>query len=193
VNGNSITRTWTATDAAGNYTTCDQTITIAPSFNPASLLYQPVSTYTGGVATNLYLGYGAQSTALQVCTLPSAGAPYTYSWSGSASSRLNSTTSAAPVFTPATFGSATFVVTVTNKYGCSSTAYITICVTDIRVPGTNGAKVYVCHTPSGKYNTPQTLQLLISQVSSHLGSSSCGSNGTDRLGSCDQAHVTVRY
>ncbi|NCI50486.1 T9SS type A sorting domain-containing protein, partial [Sediminibacterium roseum] len=68
---------------------------------------------------------------------------------------------------------------------CSSTAVISICVTDVRVPGTNGAKVYVCHTPSGKNKTPQTLQVALNQVSSHIGSGSCGSDNNDRLGSCD--------
>jgi PKD repeat protein len=139
------------------------------------------------VNTNLYLGFGAQSTTLQMCNLPSSGAPYTYAWSSSAGNRLNSTTAASPVFTPAGFGYYTFAVTVTNKYGCTSTANISICVTDIRVPGTNGAKVYVCHTPSGKNKTPQTLQVAISQVSSHLNTNSCNSDGNDRLGSCDQS------
>ena len=90
------------------------------------------------------------------------------------------------MFTPTTFGYYTFSVTVTNKYGCSSTAPISICVTDIRVPGANGAKVYVCHTPNGKNAVAQTLQVAISSVSSHIGSNSCGSNNNDRLGSCDQ-------
>ncbi|NCI49244.1 hypothetical protein GWC95_04865, partial [Sediminibacterium roseum] len=157
--GNVITRTWRATDASGNYATDVQYITIGSPFT-ATLSSAPTNgTYTGGVNTNLYLGYGAQSTTLMMCNLPSGGAPYTYAWSGSATNRLSSTTAASPVFTPATFGYYTFSVTVTNKYGCSSTAVISICVTDVRVPGTNGAKVYVCHTPSGKNKTPQTLQV----------------------------------
>jgi YVTN family beta-propeller protein len=186
-NGSVITRTWKATDDAGNYTTATQKITLASPFSPVITSVPAGNTYTGGVATNLYLGYGAQSTKLEVCTLPSSGAPYTYTWSGSAVNRLNSTGSAAPVFTPVAAGSVTFVVTVTNRYGCSYTDNITICVTDIRVPGTNGSKVYVCHTPSGKNKTPQTLQVAVNQVASHLNNNNCGSNGNDRLGSCDQA------
>ncbi len=54
------------------------------------------------------------------------------------------------------------------------------------MPGTNGSKVYMCHTPSGKNKTSQTIQVAISQVSSHMNTSSCGSDGYDRLGSCDQ-------
>jgi nitrogen fixation protein FixH len=186
-NGNKITRTWKATDAAGNYVTDVQLITIGSSFSAALTSVPTNNTYTGGVNTNLYLGFGAQSTTLQMCNLPSSGAPYSYAWSGTGSNKLNSTTTASPVFTPATFGYYSFTVVVTNKYGCTSSAYISICVTDVRVPGTSGAKVYVCHTPGGKNKTPQTLQVAISQVSSHIGSSSCGSNGDDRLGSCDQS------
>jgi alpha-tubulin suppressor-like RCC1 family protein len=184
--GNVITRTWKATDASGNHTTDIQKITIGSSFNPVVTSVPTTNTYTGGNANNLYIGYGAQSTSLQVCTLPSSGAPYTYAWSGSATGRLNSTSSSAPVFTPNTHGTFTFLVTVTNKYGCAYTDNITICVTDIRVPGTNGAKVYVCHTPSGRHRTPQTLQVPLSQVASHINNHNCGSDGDDRLGSCDQ-------
>jgi VCBS repeat-containing protein len=185
--GNTITRTWKATDAAGNYSTSIQYITVGSAFTASISSVPTNSTYTGGVSTNLYLGYGAQSTTLQMCSLPSAGAPYTYAWGGSNVNRLNSTTSAAPVFTPATFGYYTFSVTVTNKFGCTSTASISICVTDIRVPGTNGAKVYVCHTPTGKGKASQTLQVAVSQVSAHINNNSCGSDGNDRLGSCDQS------
>jgi PKD repeat protein len=121
--------------------------------------------------------------------LPTAGAPYTYAWSGSYTNKLNSTTSAAPLFTPTTFGYYTFSVTVTNKFGCVSTATISICVTDVRVAGTSGtgAKVYMCHTPSGFNKTSQTIQVLVSQVPSHLNSTSCGSDGNDRLGTCGQS------
>ncbi len=186
--GNIITRTWKATDASGNYITDVQKITIGVSFNPVITAVPTNSTYTGGVSTNLYIGYGAQSTTLQVCTLPSSGAPYTYTWGGNAISRLNSTSSAAPVFTPNTNGSFTFVVTVTNKYGCSYTDNISICVTDIRVPNTNGSKVYVCNTVRNKWGSTsyQTVQVSLNQVLSYINSNNCD-NGDARLGSCDQA------
>ncbi len=185
-NGNVITRTWKATDAAGNYSTSTQSITVGSPFSPNITSVPTTSTYTGGIATNLYLGYGAQSTKLEVCALPSSGAPYTYTWSGAATSRLSSTTSSAPVFTPNTYGSFTFTVSVKNKFGCTYTDYITICVTDIRV-GTNGSKVYVCNTVRDKYGraSKQTLQVAISQVASYINSSNCD-NDEARLGSCDQ-------
>jgi hypothetical protein len=187
VSGNTIMRTWKATDAADNYSTSVQVITVSATFTANISSVPASSVYTGGISTNLYLGYGAQSTTLQVGSLPLGGAPYTYAWSGSFANKLNSTTSSSPLFTPAVPGYATFNVAITNKYGCTYTASISICVTDIRVPNTNGAKVYVCHTP--KYGAPQTSQVTIAQVPSHIGTNnSCGSySGTDRLGSCDQA------
>ncbi len=186
--GNLITRTWKATDASGNYNTSTQKITKGASFSASVSSVPTSSTYTGGISTNLYIGYGAQSTKLQICDLPSSGAPYTYAWSGSATNRLNTTSSSAPTFTPATYGTYTFIVTVTNKYGCTSTANITICVTDIRVPGTNGSKVYVCHKTSSRWNTSyQTLQVSVNAVSAHLNHGGCGNDDDDdRLGSCDQ-------
>ncbi len=185
--GNTIIRTWTAKDASGNTATSTQVITIGSLFTTTVSSVPTSSTYTGGASTNLYLGYGAQSTSLQVGSLPSAGAPYTYVWSGTYTNRLSSTTSAAPVFTPSIFGYYTFSVTVTNKYGCTFSCGISICVTDVRVAGTNGAKIYVTHTPNGKNAVAQTLQVALSSVSSHIGSGSCGSNGNDRLGSADQS------
>jgi hypothetical protein len=185
-NGNVIIRTWKATDASGNYATSVQNITLGSAFTVSVTSVPCSGTYTGGICTNLYLGYGAQSTTLQPCSLPSAGAPYTYSWSGSC---LNNTTCAAPVCSPTTAGYYNCLLTVTNKYGCKSVCSINICVTDVRVPGTNGSKVYVCHTPTYSWGcgTPQTLQLALNQVTTHLGSTTCGGGGKDRLGTADQS------
>jgi hypothetical protein len=189
-NGNTITRTWRATDAGGNFATSSQTITKGMSFTTSLTSVPTSSVYTGGVSTNLYLGYGAQSTTLQVGSLPSAGAPYSYSWNGN-TARLSNTNTANPIFTPATTGSGTsaFAVTITNRFGCTFTASISICVTDIRVPNTSGAgaKVYLCHKSNGKNGGTQTTEVLVSQVASHIGNNNCGSNGQDRLGRCDQA------
>jgi hypothetical protein len=180
--GNIITRTWKATDGFGNTATSTQVITVGAVFTATVSSVPTSSTYTGGVSTNLYLGYGAQSTTLQMGSLPSGGAPYTYVWSGSYTNKLNSTTAASPVFTPATFGYYTFNVTVTNKYGCTTTATINICVTDIRVAGGSG-KVYVCHAATiGHTTTYTTLQVTTSQVPGYI-YNSC----TDKLGSCDQS------
>jgi hypothetical protein len=182
-NGLQITRTWKAMDVAGNFVTGVQVIT----FIPLSVTIASVPTsnvFTGGVNTNLYIGYGAQSTVLQVnaSSQPAAGAPYTYMWSGANIGQLSSTTSSAPVFTVAnTSGYYTYTVTVTNRYGCSKTATISLCVTDVRVAGSNG-KVYVCHLPPGNPANRQTLSISVNAVDAHL----TGHTG-DRLGSCEQS------
>jgi hypothetical protein len=183
--GNQIVRTWKATDAAGNFSTAVQTIKLSTAFSGSVVSVPTSNVYTGGEANNLYLGYGAQGTALTVTSLPSSGAPYTYSWTGVATNRLSATNTAAPVFSPTAGGVYTFTVTMTNKNGCSNTASISICVTDIRVPGSNGALVYVCHKGSGKTGGTKTLQVPVAQVASHIQSNTCGGKN-DRLGSCDQ-------
>lgn len=174
------TVTLTVTDIHGNVNTCTATVTVVGEVPVCSITSIPSSNvYTGGVPTNIYLGYGPQSTTLKV-SVPSSGAPYTYSWSPATG--LSSATSSAPVFTPTAEGIYTFVVTVTNKYGCSNTCSITICVLDIRVPGSKGKKVYVCHTPPGFPTSPQTLSLNISAVPTHIFVPGHG----DRLGTCQQ-------
>jgi hypothetical protein len=121
------------------------------------------NTYTGGIPTNLYLGYGPQSTTLQV-NVDACGAPYTYLWSGGT---LSNYTTANPVFTATTAGTFTFTVQVTNAYGFNTTCSITICVRDIRVPGSNG-KVYICHAPPDNPANAHTLSISTNAVPSHL-------------------------
>ena len=118
--GNQIVRTWKATDAAGNISTAVQTIKLSTAFSGSVVSIPTSNVYTGGEVKNLYLGYGAQGTALTVTGLPSSGAPYTYSWTGVATNRLSATNTAAPVFSPIAGGVYTFTVTMTNKNGCSN-------------------------------------------------------------------------
>jgi hypothetical protein len=71
----------TVTDNNNNVATCTTTVTVLGEVPTCSITSTPNGVvYTGGVSTNLYLGYGPQSTTLQVST-PAIGAPYTYSWS----------------------------------------------------------------------------------------------------------------
>lgn len=150
--------------------------TVVPSCSITSVPSD--NTYTGGNPNNLYLGYGPQSTTLKVNA--SGGGGFTYSWSPATG--LSNTTSSAPVFTPTAPGTYTFTVTVTNAIGCSSTCSITICVLDIRVPGTSGKKVYVCHTPPGNPTNVQTLSISVNAVSAHIFNPGHG----DHLGTCEQ-------
>jgi hypothetical protein len=150
--------------------TSKQTIIVTPAPSGSIIAIPENSTYTGGVATNLYLGYGPQKLTLSV-NLSEAGAPYTFEWRGG---QLSNLTSANPVFTATAPGTYTFNVLVTNQVGCSSTFGITIRVTDIVVPGTKGKKAYLCH--EGK-----TLEVSLEALSAHL-----RNHKGDRLDACDQ-------
>ena len=171
------TVTLTVTDGTGNTATCSATVTVIGAVPSCSIAAVPSnSVYTGGMPTNIYLGYGPQSVTLNVT--PTSGSPFTYSWNGSG---LSCTTCEDPVFTPTAEGVYNFTVTVTNTYGCTTTCNITICVLDIRVPGTDGKKVYICHAPPGNPGNGQTLAVNVSSVKDHL-----LSHAGDKLGQCGQ-------
>jgi PKD repeat protein len=178
------TVTLTVTDVSGNSSTCQAVVTVVGELPTCSIVSVPTNTtYTDGVSTNLYLGYGAQSTQLQL-SVPASGAPYSFAWSGNGT--LSSTTVQSPLFAPTAAGYYTFTVLVTNKYGCTTTCKITICVKDIRVLASNGTwdgkKVYVCHVPPGNPANSNTLEISVNAVSAHIGP---GGHATDRLGKCD--------
>jgi hypothetical protein len=72
------------------------------------------------------------------------------------------------VFAPTAPGNYTFEVTVTNEHGCSSTASVSICVVDVRVPGTNGKKIYICQMPSGNPANTNAIDVSVNAVSSFI-------------------------
>ena len=171
------TVTLTVTDATGNTATCSTTVTVVGAVPSCSITAVPSSNvYTGGIATNIYLGYGPQSVTLNITA--SGGSSFTYSWNGNG---LNCTTCEDPVFTPATEGVYHFTVTVTNNYGCTTTCNITICVLDIRVEGTDGKKIYICHAPPGNPGNGQTLAVNVNSIKDHL-----LNHASDKLGKCGQ-------
>ncbi|MES2776273.1 MAG: T9SS type A sorting domain-containing protein [Bacteroidota bacterium] len=177
------TVTLTVTDSSGNTSTCTAVVTVIGEIPSCIITAIPSNdVYTGGVPTNIYLGYGPQSVTLSATA--SGGSPFTYSWSPTTG--LSDATIAAPVFTPTTAGTYVFTLTVTNTYGCTSTCTITICVTDIRVPGTDGKKVYICHTPDGNPGNAHTLSVSVNAVPSHL-----SEHSGDKLGACDQVPCTA--
>jgi hypothetical protein len=125
--------------------------------------------YTGGVATNIYLGYGPTYVTLSTAPQSLTGGPYTYAWTGNGP--LSSYTSPSPTFTPTASGTYEFTVTITGVCGINSICSITICVMDIRVPGQPN-KVYLCHNNN-------TLKVGVSAVSEHL-----LDHADDQLGKC---------
>jgi hypothetical protein len=171
--------TLTITDDAGNSSSCTANVTVVGAVPSCSITAIPGSgPVTGGPATTIYLGYGPQTVTLS--STVSGGSAFTYAWSPSAG--LSCSDCAAPVFTPAAQGNYTFTLTVTNEFGCSSTCAITICVLDVRVPGTGGKKVYLCHVPPGNPNNPQTLSISVNAVPAHI-----PGHAGDHLGTCDQS------
>ena len=172
------TVTLTVTDNNGNVSSCDAVVSVVGQIPTCSIASLPTNnTYTGGVSTTLYLGYGAQSTTLS-CTA-TGGNSFTYVWTGTG---LSSTTTANPVFTPTAEGIYNFSVVVTNDNGCETSCAITICVRDIRVYKKGKVqknKVYLCHAPPGNPNNTQTLSVSVNAVGSHL-----SNHSGDALGTC---------
>ncbi len=176
-NAGDNTVTLTVTDVHGNTSSCDATVTV--EYQPScSIAVTPSNnTYTGGVATNIYLGYGPQSATLTVNT--TGGSGFSYSWSPS--TYLSSATAQSPVFTPTAEGNYSYTVTVTNSNGCKTTCKVSFCVKNVAVSGTSGnnSKVYLCHVPPGNSSNPQTLSISVNAVSSHL-----TQHSGDALGKC---------
>jgi hypothetical protein len=188
------TVTWTVTDGLGRTASGNQTITVNPAaacnFVSSITSIPTDNTPTGGNPKNLYIGYGAQSTKLQV-NVPNTGGPYTFLWTGTG---LSSTTSAAPIFSPGTTaGNYTFTVSVKNGSGCTSTATISICVRDVRSldkkGNWDGKKVIVCHLPPGNVPNVQYIDVSINAVPTHV-----PNHGGDGLGnSCVQPSCNSPY
>ena len=173
------TVTLTVTDVNGNSSTCNATVTVVGTIpSVANITVTPSNNiYTGGVPTTIYLGYGPQSATLT--TTATGGSSFSYAWfSGSALSCTNCQTT---TFAPTTEGSYSKTVTATNNYGCTASKSVTMCVFNIVAPGgsPSNPKVYLCHMPPGNSNNPQTLNISVSAVPSHL-----GQHAGDRLGSC---------
>ncbi|OGX80787.1 beta strand repeat-containing protein [Hymenobacter coccineus] len=131
------TLTLTVTDIHGNTASQTATVTVMGTVPTPTIAVKPASAvYTGGVATNLYLGYGPQS-----ATLAATGG-VSYRWAPATG--LSSSTAANPVFTATAAGTFTYTVTATSASGCTGTATVTLTVTDVRC-GNKNDKVTVCH------------------------------------------------
>ncbi|MBL7764632.1 MAG: T9SS type A sorting domain-containing protein [Chitinophagaceae bacterium] len=175
-NAGANTVTLTVTDIAGNSSTCNATVTV--QYQPTcNITVTPSSTvFTGGVPTNIYLGYGPQSATISANA--TGGSGFTYSWSPA--TNLSNPNIANPVFAPTAAGNYSYTVTITNSNGCQTTCSVSFCVFNIQVPGKgNAGKVYLCHVPPGNPNNPQQLSISVNAVPSHL-----GLHAGDKLGFC---------
>ena len=154
-----ITRTWKATDVSGNYTTCNQVITVN-ALNNAAIVVNPVNTINANHPNHtIYIGYGPQSVTLTASTLGGVGTK-TYSWSPTTG--VANPTSASTSVSPTT--TTTYTVTITDGTGCTITKSVTINVVDVRC----GNKIKICHYPPGNPGNPQQLCLPASAIPAHL-------------------------
>ncbi|PVY38092.1 T9SS-dependent M36 family metallopeptidase [Pontibacter virosus] len=127
--------------------------------------------YTGGVASNLYLGYGPQNVRLQA----GGDADNEYTWSGAEG--LSATTGASVIFTPTAAGTYTFTVRAVNGDGCTKHQSITITVVDVRC-GDNKKKdkVLVCVDGVAECVEPKAVNSLLTKANGTLGN--CGLSAT---------------
>jgi hypothetical protein len=160
--------TLTAVDIHGNSSTATAIVTIIGVVpQPSIAVSRNDQTYTGGSATEIFLGYGAQ--ALNFSASDATSALSQFSWSPSTA--LSATNSASTVFAPLIGGSYNYTVIATNEYGCTASAAVTATVTDVRC-GSKMKKVQVCHKGT------DNICLGLEEVSIHL------AHG-DKLGVCN--------
>ncbi|GGK87920.1 hypothetical protein GCM10011405_39610 [Rufibacter glacialis] len=176
------TVTFTALDEAGNEASVTTTVTIVGAIPaPAIQVSRTDQTYTGLPENTLALGYGAQQLILTATNGTSAAGNTTYTWSPAAG--LSTTSSGTTVFTPEAAGTYTFTVTVTNEFGCSETAQVTVQVIDVRC-GTKGEKVLVCNTTGSVSNPGSEICVSPNAVPAYL------KNGGS-LGACSGGTITA--
>lgn len=170
--------TLTATDISGNASSATALVTVVGQKLSSSISATATSSvFTGGVATNLYIGYGPQS--VNLTAIVTGSTTVSYSWSGLGISA--NTTGQSTVFTAPGAGLYTITCVATNSFGCSTTSTINICVRDIRQTATANSPVFVCHTDM-KTGATSTLTIAVANVANQL-----SANPQDKLGSCGMA------
>ncbi|WP_276132622.1 LamG-like jellyroll fold domain-containing protein [Polluticoccus soli] len=154
-----ITRTWKATDVSGNFTTCDQVITVH-ALNNAAVAVSPVNTINANHQIHtIYLGYGPQSVTLSSTVQDGVG-PRNYSWTPitGCATPASANASMSPLV------STVYTVTITDATGCSITQSMPVQVIDVRC----GNKVKICHYPPGNPANTQQQCLPTSAIAAHL-------------------------
>jgi extracellular elastinolytic metalloproteinase len=106
--------------------------------------------FTGGIASNVYLGYGPQNVQL----VASGDASNSYTWSPAVG--LSDANIANPIFTPTAAGVYTFTVKSVNSDQCTKYETITITVVDVRCAPEKEA-----NTGKGKNNKPVQEKVLV--------------------------------
>ena len=167
-----VTPTLTSTYTVTSCTLSDDQVIVVNQLPVCLITAVPENNiFTGGVPTNLYLGYGPQKLTLQLA-MPATAGPFTYAWSGGS---LSNNSIANPVFSATVPGVFTFTVAITNSLGCTSTCSISITVTDIRDGNKN--KVFICHNGHSQ-------SVSVNAVPAHL------AHG-DQLGNCNAGRSSV--
>ncbi|MFD1875692.1 Ig-like domain-containing protein [Hymenobacter bucti] len=168
-----------ATNSVGTSYGAAQTFTTSvscASFAPSISVTPANTTYTGGVPSTLYLGYGAQTVTL---TASGGGSGATYQWSPTTG--LSNPASATTTFTATKAGTFTYTVTVRAASGCVAMASITLIVIDARCGSGNSGKndkVLVCHNGN-------ELCLASAAVAAHL-------QHGDQLGTCPSSKAQTQ-
>ncbi|HEV7332303.1 MAG TPA: alpha-amylase family glycosyl hydrolase [Flavisolibacter sp.] len=174
------TVTLTVTDNNGNKAAATAVVTVVGAIPaPVVTITRTDNTFTGGDASTLFLGYGAQALILSAAD-NTMGSTSFFSWVPA--DGLSNATAASPLFTPTAPGNYTFTVTATNQYGCQSTANVSITVVDARC---GNGKVALCHQSDNNPLHEKTLCLDANAVEAHL-QKGC------RLGLCMLAATTYR-
>lgn len=131
-----------------------------------------------------FVGYApaeADTNFLQACA--SGGlAPYTFTWSSTGGSFFQVDDSVCSNLAVQPGGSSTYLVTVTDARGCTSTDSVEVQVVDVRC-GNNNNKIQICHYPPGNPNNPQQLCISPNAVGAHI-DPSYGHSGC-HLGPCN--------
>ncbi|WP_159451929.1 PKD domain-containing protein [Hymenobacter roseosalivarius] len=173
--------TLTVTDIHGNVASQTADVDVRGTVPTPVVAFTPSSTvYTGGVPTNLYLGYGPQS-----LTLTASGGS-SYQWSPSTG--LSNASIANPVFTATTAGTFAYTLTVTNEFGCTATKSISITVVEVR-GGKKNEQILLCHKGSKVYVNPNEVEDHLLGHKEQLGS--CA--GTTLTASAAATSVTTEY
>jgi hypothetical protein len=160
---------WTASDPAGNSSSCSQAYTVATQLNLSIPVVYAVN--PGGEPFTIYTGYGPSSITLTAQASGGTlypGGSYNYMWSTGQSSRSIAVSPAM---------NTNFTVTVTDANNCSTNTSVMVNVIDVR-SGNNYNKVTVCQVPSGNESNSRSVSISADAVAILLGKGS-------KLGNCN--------